>query len=125
MTCENGCEFGWLTVQPGYAERWVPDPDPSVVTPENMPAAVALVEARRAGLRGTVYPCKVCNKEAFFRWAGGHFVSGHDEQPCNDPNCQRARHGHRRSGSGSLSGLEPSPAADPPGYIEAIRRDLE
>ena len=118
MGCER-CDFGWRWVQPEYAERVVPMPDLPVLDDRSSVAEIEHVEKvtsdvviGRAGVTNSVYPCKVCQSDLFFRWAARHLDSKHNVGACSE--CMDLRK-HRRS----FERRGPKP-------IEATpRRDLE
>ena len=60
------CEGGWRDVTDLYAEH-LAGGDPTKV----------------AGLRNSVYPCKVCRPATFFRWVQGHYQPGHEPEACD------------------------------------------
>lgn len=102
----NGCPeggacdgFGWITVQPAYAERAFPMPDdpPMDATDEEVAAYEARVRAtqiKRAAAEGAVYPCRACRAGPFYRWAKGHYDRNHDADACAE--CLEMR-GRRRT----------------------------
>lgn len=106
------CEFGWRTVSDSYPERLVPTPDLSGLPPDLAAVARRDIEARRASLAGSVYPCKECQPTLFYRWAGGHLASKHDRGDCEE--CQEIARGKRPSraavvAAGSAPSIEPPP----------------
>lgn len=96
------CEGGWVRVHAGYAERRHPDPTPPEAGASSEVMAVyehqlANVSGRRAATAETYYPCKHCNQSAFYRWAGGHWDSGHDTARCDECHGTTTRVGRRRT----------------------------
>lgn len=81
------------------------------------------IEYRRAGLADSVYPCKECQPTLFFRWAGGHLASKHDQVDCEE--CAEIRRGGK-SGR-SLAAPSPPPPPEPgvpnPGLPTTTARD--
>lgn len=76
-----------MTVLPAYALHMVPDPEPellAICSPEQVDLLRLQVEQRRAAARDSWYPCRDCNRRAFFRWAEGHWNKDHDLAGCAD-----------------------------------------
>lgn len=90
------CDGGWIEVRPAYAEHMHPDPDPEHVahlTPDELAVVREQLELKRRAAANSVYPCKVCRPQMFWRWAGGHFKPGHDPLSCDE--CVEALGGRR------------------------------
>lgn len=105
-TCDGPCPCAkchgvrWVQVQPGYAERAVPDPTPEALAAlagdeAAIEALFAEVARARAAAANTWYPCRECNRTAFFRWAGGHWGRDHDPSDCADCHEAMGRRGAR------------------------------
>lgn len=120
MTCGQCDGAGWVTVGPDYVAQRCPEPGlPEGDTPglDVLRAdLVAAWEQRRASVAREVYPCKVCNEAAFFRWAGRHWLADHDRAACNE--CSTPGSGARRRGR------TPEPSGRSPVDLPA-RKDLE
>lgn len=55
------------------------------------------IDARRAAVADSWYPCSVCHPKAFYRWAGHHHAADHDISECTECQDLLARsHGGRR-----------------------------
>jgi hypothetical protein len=113
----NGCTHcdghGWITVLPGYVERHAPWPDPPGLgcTDDDQAAydlAVTACEAARSALARSVYPCKHCRPNLFFRWANGCMAPGHEQGACEL--CQAVAPRRR----GSQPAREPTTVGAPP-----------
>jgi hypothetical protein len=120
--CEGGCVGGWKEVQEAYALQEAAkagDPgDPRY-------------EAALAAARNTVYPCRICNKAAFFRWAGGHLDPEHDRSTCGECLEAGAPSGHRKQHRKGGGNAEPPPPGDDdyrghtPDYAERAAGDTD
>jgi hypothetical protein len=114
LGCEL-CESGWRMATENYVLTQAPDlPDDllAALDPEQQAVTLDRLRIQRAALATSVYPCKACNSETFYRWLGGHLASDHDTASCDE--C-RARLPRRRG--------QPRPAATPP--AEPVRKDLD
>lgn len=81
------CEGGWVQVRPEYAVHRFPDPTMEQLAGADDATRAAMwrtVECSRAAARNSVYPCRRCRPEAFYRWAGGHLDAGHDVLACSE-----------------------------------------
>lgn len=119
--CANErCERGWITVTAAYVDEHAPKRPTAEVwdgmTDAERAAWEAQDEAVRAGLAATVYPCKQCEPEMFYRWAGGHLDPRHNRADCDECSTPRSRRRTR-----STAGPDPEPVPDP---AWAGRRDL-
>lgn len=99
----------WVAVTAAYAERRFPMPEPPANRADPAEAAaftalVAKVVERRAAARDSWFPCRECNKAAFFRWANKHWDPDHDRSMCDD--CQDVAGPPRRQRRRSLSGVD-------------------
>lgn len=108
MTGCDACEFGWRSVQMPYCEKMFP------VADDDDDEAIERARERRAAAMNTVYPCKVCQPNLFFRWVGGHLDKEHDRGACEE--CSSI--GHRRRGARHVS------APVNAGYTEPERKDV-
>ena len=135
MGCER-CDGGWKPVTESYVVRLAPMPAPLDLALAAEPgmadaydALVLEVEARRASLRQSVYPCKDCNSSAFYRWAGRHFEVNHDRTGCAECREYDAQRRHRSRSSSSPRQRDllrdgPAPTG-PPAPLEPLdRKDL-
>jgi hypothetical protein len=98
------CDAGWRWVSQSYAEHIAAD----VVVEGDTPAAAVI-----AALRNSVYPCRICHPQRFFRWAEGHFRPDHDLASC--PDCIAAHGGvksAKRHAHGGRRTHEPPPLGD-------------
>lgn len=86
--CTNPrCEGGWVTVHPGYGDKYVTAPDEELLaglTDAERVQVQQLVEGMRRSLDSSVYPCRACKPRQFFRWAGGHWSKDHDPASCTE-----------------------------------------
>lgn len=78
---------GWIQVQPAYAAQRHPyPPNPELdATDEELAEHSRLVrriDALRAQAVNSFYPCKECQPDVFYRWAGGHHAPGHTCSEC-------------------------------------------
>lgn len=78
------CDGGWRWVKRPYAEHL------AATTDGSEPAAHVI-----AALLNTVYPCRNCRPDAFYRWANQHWSPDHDVAACQD--CADAHGGRRRA----------------------------
>ncbi len=77
----------WVPVQPGYALHMHPDPtieQLAVLDEAGQAKLWAEVASKRAAAENSVYPCRQCAPQLFFRWAGGHFAMGHLAVECDE-----------------------------------------
>ncbi len=111
--CSHCGNIGWVFVADAYAERM--HPVPTAVQAKYLDTDLQLLAARvgaaRAAAADSVYPCKRCNTDLFYRWAGGHLDSKHDRGSC-DECCDLAGRRPRR---------RPAPAPD---AVGTDRKDL-
>lgn len=117
MPDAHDCDRGWLWVGQKYAEH--------------IAAGMALgpgvpTQAVVAGLLNTVYPCKECQPDLFYRWARKHFATDHDVSSC--PDCVEVHGGPKAArrhatAAGTRPGATPTenyePDSPPP------RRDID
>lgn len=94
----NGCPkgglcdgSGWCPTSPKYVE-WVAGEKAKAqrITDPKLIAQMVAWEKQYS----YVYPCKRCNTVAFFRWAGGHWNTDHDDLACDE--CIESRGGRRQ-----------------------------
>lgn len=78
------CDDGWVGVTAAYPLQLVPDRDLSVVADEHHGAVVDAIKRARWYASRSVYPCKSCRPELFYRWAGGHLDRRHDPGTCDE-----------------------------------------
>lgn len=90
MTCATCGGLGFCLVRDGYVDKQAPTParEPGE-SDEHYAGRVVENDARRAALAKTVYPCRECRPQQFFKWAAGHFGIDHDRQGC--PDCRDSR----------------------------------
>lgn len=87
MSCDiERCDHGWVTVLPSYADRHAPQ-QPSADVWDRMSAKEretweTNTAAAWLALSETVYPCRMCQPDAFYRWVQGHWSSDHDRDRC-------------------------------------------
>lgn len=91
--CENDrCVSGFVEVIRTPFDETIPDPDGSK-------------RLAHIAEQNTVYPCKVCQPQMFFRWMRGHLDSDHDRRNCSEcgeiPGTSRRR-GRPRHDSGQV-----------------------
>jgi hypothetical protein len=85
------CDRGMIHVSADYAARQYPDwTDEQLahLSPEQRADATLRLTERRHAATNSVYPCRRCRPEQFYRWADGHMKPGHDPARCgicNDP----------------------------------------
>lgn len=111
----HDCDNGWVWVGRKYAEH--------IANGMALGPGVSY-ESVVAGLLNTVYPCRLCQPDLFYRWARKHFAKEHDVATC--PDCIEVHGGvknarkHARAAAGSSRPVENyEPDRPPP------RRDLE
>lgn len=90
------CEgTGWRRVLPTYAEHMYPSPAADLLGAQLGEAAFAELvrqtDMKRAAAVNTVYPCRTCRPNQFYRWANGHYGAEHDADRC--PQCVATRRG--------------------------------
>lgn len=108
--CPDCSGEGWRTVLPSYAEHMYPMPMATLTDPLDAQALAVLQEAtaeRRAAAANTIYPCRTCRPQQFYRWANGHFTPEHDSDRC--PQCSAIRRGKEPP----MDDGPPRPAARP------------
>lgn len=117
-TCGDCNSTGWRYVSRAYAEheakqRMAQGENPR--SPLDDPADFAKwVEYYES----TVYPCRTCNAETFYRWSGGHLDRDHDRAGCTE--CRGLGvpigrgSGRRRKVHAGGGGEEPPPPDEPP-----------
>lgn len=88
-TCGKCHGVGWVWVGRSYPLEQVPDPAADLLAqiPAETHAELARqVDLARKAAAASVYPCRACNSNLFFRWREGHLASDHDRGGC--PECQ-------------------------------------
>jgi hypothetical protein len=106
---------GWVEVQPQYAVQQFPDPTMEKLAQLDDAGQQRLwdhVRAMRAAAERSVYPCRACNADLFYRWAGGHLAHDHDTGRCADCIETLGVKGARSAARGR--NREPVPATTPP-----------
>lgn len=129
--------YGWCVVTAGTVDRTHPIPaavleriPPSIadevsrlddfdrarraaamVTPPELAAELIAHVAVRWSTAETVYPCRVCNPDAFLRWCGGHWDRYHNRRACDE--CSPRRRPSRTPGQHDEPHQVPTPAAPP------------
>ncbi len=78
---------GWVQVTPAGAAAMHPDPPPPDLDMTEAELAEHALFCRRAAAarksaETSVYPCKDCNADRFYRWAGGHYKPNHTCPEC-------------------------------------------
>lgn len=113
-TCDDcGEGHGWKHVQEPYAVQQAE----RAGEPGTAEYAAALAAARN-----TVYPCRTCNKAAFFRWAGRHWLPDHDVASCGECiEAGRPAPNGRKAGRRRPATEEPPP---PPTDEDAARQHV-
>lgn len=122
MTACDTCDgSGWRTVTEKYAQAQADQAMPRVEGVEWTDAHQARWQSAFASARNTVYPCKVCNADTFWRWANGHFARDHDRVGC--PECDTPR-GSKRKRPSRIGEQPPPPAEPPPAHddLESLNR---
>lgn len=71
---------------------------------------LAEIDARRAAIRDSWYPCSQCRPKAFYRWAGHHHDVDHDQSECAE--CADLLTGRGRKHSRKEHGARPAERAD-------------
>lgn len=107
LGCEH-CEFGWRSVRLESVEAANPRPvalDDEALSDEDRARITLTWQARLASGKNTVYPCKECNPDLFYRWAKGHLDSAHERAGCAE--CLELD--HPRRGSRKAAAHEPEP----------------
>ncbi len=83
--CRRCLGSGFLTVLPDYADTQYPETLDLTTLSD---AERAVVDFQRHMLRSaaanSVYPCRECRPEQFFRWLGGHWQPDHDKSACDE-----------------------------------------
>lgn len=114
--CEPCQGTGWRKVQPKYAEHQANLRHPAPEDGSDR-TDVAQRQWRSAYLTAlnTVYPCKDCNTETFWRWANGHLDSQHDRSNCAECIALGVVGSKRRHAGRSTRAMDrPPPQPEPP-----------
>lgn len=98
----HGLEWAW--VGPSYADKAVPGLtlEQAAAVQAAGPEAVALVDwqlhVQRASAVNSVYPCRACNTDRFYRWRDGHYGGDQHNRAtctgCQDDLAPRRRRVH-------------------------------
>lgn len=107
---DDRCEDGWVSVLPGYAERVAADLAPSDdLSAAEREALATFAASRRTAAANSRYPCRVCRRGQFFKWARGCYAAGHDAATCS--HCRED--GSAPLGYGARSRRRPAEARPP------------
>lgn len=105
---------GWRRVQAKYAEHQASLKVPRELDVEWTAAHEKAWRSAYETALNSVYPCKDCNTEMFWRWANGHLDREHDRASCAEcialgvPGSKK-----RHSGRSSRAADRPPPTPEP------------